>query len=158
MSKLLKNYIIKISIVLAVIFLDLLTKNLFYRKTFDVLPYLIGVRDAGGLNKGGAWGLFSDFLPALIIFTLIILGIVVFVEAKWKNTNTLYSLALSFIVGGALGNLIDRLFLGGVRDFIFFPFMPSFPTFNIADSFLCIGMALLVIYVLFVYKPKEKEQ
>ena len=156
MSKLAKNYLIKIAILSAVVFLDLLTKDLFYHQSFGVLPYLIGVRDAVTLNTGGAWGLFSNFLPALIIFTLLFLGIVVFIEAKWKNTSTLYSLALSFIVGGALGNLIDRLVLGGVRDFIYFPFMPSFPTFNLADSFLCIGMVLLVIYILFVYKTKEK--
>ena len=61
-------------------------------------------------------------------------------------------------MGGAVGNLIDRIFLGGVRDFIYFIFVPNFPTFNVADSFLLIGTILFAIYAIFIYKPQEKDK
>ena len=79
---------------------------------------------------------------------------------KWKIKTSIYTISISFIVGGAIGNLIDRIFLGGVRDFLYFEFYPSFPTFNVADSFLCIGIVLMLIYIFFFSSKdfKEKER
>lgn len=153
----LKSLIIKISLIFVVVGLDILTKVLFYGKSFSVIESLIGVREQIGLNTGGAWGVMSGNMTILIVFTFIFLAGVVVEEFLCKITHPLFSVALSFIVGGAVGNLIDRISLGGVRDFIFFEFWQSFPTFNVADSFLCIGMILLLIFVLFVYQPKQEQ-
>ena len=64
-----------------------------------------------------------------------------------KPQSALEKTALAFITGGAIGNFIDRVCLGYVRDFIETAFM-DFPVFNVADSFVCIGAVLYIIFVL----------
>jgi len=61
------------------------------------------------------------------------------------------------ITGGAIGNLIDRIALGFVRDFVYFELI-DFAVFNFADSFLTVGTALLIIYVLFFFGKEEEEE
>lgn len=63
-------------------------------------------------------------------------------------------LSLAFIAGGGLGNVVDRVFFGYVVDYFDFR---VFPIFNIADIFVCVGCALLVIYVLFIEGKHFKE-
>ncbi|GAJ09942.1 unnamed protein product [marine sediment metagenome] len=72
-----------------------------------------------------------------------------------KLNYAFYNVSLGFILGGALGNLIDRYFVGEVTDFINFTF---WPVFNIADSFLIIGFCLIIILILREYFKKEKTQ
>ena len=152
-----KNYIIKICLVVLIIVIDLITKELLFGVDLTIIPHILSSRSTHGyLNTGGAWGILGDNMWLLILITLLFLGLVVFIEIKWKNTNALYSVSLSFIVGGAVGNFIDRIFLGGVRDFLYFEFYPSFPTFNVADSFLCVGVFLMLIFIFFV-SNKEKD-
>ena len=62
------------------------------------------------------------------------------------------------MIAGALGNVIDRFFLGYVVDFIRFAFWNRFPTFNVADIAITVGVALLVIYILFIDGKKEKQR
>ena len=64
--------------------------------------------------------------------------------------SVLLKLSLMFIIGGAIGNMIDRVFLGYVRDMIEFTFV-KFAVFNVADSFVTIGAVLLGIYLLFYW-------
>ena len=59
------------------------------------------------------------------------------------------------MIGGAVGNLVDRIMLNYVRDFIFLDFWPTFPIFNIADSFLCVGTVMLAIFLVFFSDKKE---
>ena len=152
-----KNYLLKFFLIVLVIALDLVTKEIFYGQDITFIPQVISCRDVGALNTGGAWGIMGDSPWILVAFTFIFLVLVVVLEMKWKNDNMLYSIALSFVVGGALGNLIDRIFLGGVRDFLFFEFWVDFPTFNVADSFLCVGVVLLAIFILFIDKEAKGE-
>lgn len=151
-----KSYIFKIVLIILVIASDLITKLVLFGVDSPLIPDLIGSRAVTSLNTGGAFGILSNNIWFLIAITVVFLAIIILIEIKWKNSSNLYSFALAFIVGGAIGNLIDRIFLGGVRDFLYFVFYPSFPTFNVADSFLCIGVALMVIYLLFVYKEPKK--
>ena len=74
-----------------------------------------------------------------------------------KNKTTFYCLSFGFIIGGALGNLVDRIMLSYVRDFIYLDFFPTFPVFNIADSFLCIGAVMMAIYILFLSGAKSEK-
>ena len=74
-----------------------------------------------------------------------------------KQKNTFYCLAFGFIIGGAIGNLIDRFVFKYVRDFIFLDFWPSFPVFNVADSFLCVGAVMLAIFILFMQGKKSEK-
>ena len=158
MKDFLKLSIYKIIIVFFVIAADLITKEFLYLSDFTIIPGLIGIRSVMGLNTGGAFSMLSDKLWLLILATCIFIALICFYDLWAKDKNKLYSVAIAFIVGGAIGNFIDRIFLGGVRDFIFFGFWPSFPTFNVADSFLFIGTVLMVIYAIFIYKPKNEDR
>ena len=148
---------IKLAIVLGVICLDLITKEIFYATNYSIIPFVFGTRSVG-LNTGAAWSILSEHTWLLIVFTIaFIIGIALF-DFFVKFDNNVYSVGISFVIGGAIGNLIDRIFLGGVRDFIFFEFWNTYPTFNIADSFLVIGIILIAIYVVFFMKPKEDDK
>ena len=58
------------------------------------------------------------------------------------------------LAAGGLGNFIDRLFLGYVRDFLYFKLI-DFPVFNVADSYVTIGLIILIILIMFVYNEKD---
>ena len=151
-----KNWLKFITLIVLVLVIDLVTKHfLFDVKYFNLIPNVISVATNGG-NDGAAWGMLSGKKITLIIITSIMLIALFIFNHFIKNKNMVYVFGFSFIIGGAIGNLIDRILLGYVRDFIFLDFMPTFPTFNMADSFLCIGCALMVIYILFFSSKKEK--
>lgn len=106
-------------------------------------------------NTGAAWGIFQNGKVFLIPITLIVS--IVMGYMLYKSKNRMYSISLSMILGGAIGNLIDRAFRkGGVVDFLDFHFGSyNFPTFNVADSFIVIGTILLSFYILFVMKEDK---
>ena len=151
-----KSWLKIIPLVIFVLVIDLVTKHfLFDVKYFNLIPNVISVATNGG-NDGAAWGILSGKRLTLIIVASIMLVALFIFNYFVKNKNTIYLLGFSFIVGGAIGNIVDRIMLGYVRDFIMFDFMPNFPTFNMADSFLCIGCAFMVVYILFFSSKKEK--
>lgn len=98
-------------------------------------------------NTGAAWSMFSSrSVLVLIISSFIILGIILYVY-KNKPRNKLEKLSYSLIIGGALGNLVNRIMYGYVIDFIDVKiFKYDYPIFNLADSFIVIGVILLVVY------------
>ena len=98
-------------------------------------------------NTGAAWSMFSSrSVLVLIISSFIILGIILYVY-KNKPKNRLEKLSYSLIIGGALGNLVNRIMYGYVIDFIDVKiFKYDYPIFNLADSFIVIGVILLVVY------------
>ena len=107
-------------------------------------------------NTGAVWGIFSGKVDFLKIFTVIILAVIIYLYFKipeGKRYNALKLLAV-FIVAGAVGNLIDRFFLGYVVDFIYFEII-DFPLFNFADSCLTVSSLLLFILALFYYKDTD---
>jgi signal peptidase II len=106
-------------------------------------------------NTGAAFGIFSNSRPIFIIATAVAMLLIVAYHASLKETNVLLSLALAFELGGAAGNLIDRIHLGWVTDFIYFN---GFPVFNVADSAITIGVALLIlVLILDLRQPKGEE-
>ncbi len=141
--------------VVFVLVLDLLTKHFLFKiDYFNLIPYVISIANNGG-NTGAAWGVFSGHTATLIIVSaLLIIALLIF-NFFIKRKTTFYCISFAFILGGALGNLIDRLTLGYVRDFIFLDFFPTFPVFNLADSFLTIGAIMMVIYLLFLSGDKN---
>lgn len=109
-------------------------------------------------NGGAAFGLFSDAPSELRIVFLVffsLLALVVVSALLWRHTQGLNStaFALSLILGGALGNLWDRVLSGHVVDFLEFYIGPYiWPDFNIADSAIVIGAAILMVEILFAPK------
>jgi signal peptidase II len=145
-------------IALAVVVLDRLTKLAVARyiplhDAINVIPGLFQISHVE--NRGAAFGLFADSefpwkIAALVGFSLIALIIVTVL--LWKNGHTLSTttIGLSLILGGAAGNLWDRVVAGRVVDFLHF-YIGSYvwPDFNIADSAIVVGAVLLVSEILF---------
>ncbi len=138
--------------------LDVLTKylvahHLVFSDKIAIIEgffYLTHVR-----NPGAAFGLFASApvawrLGFFIGISLLALGIVVSFFRKLAPGDRLSSLALGFIAGGALGNLLDRIFRHEVVDFLHFKLWQgySWPDFNFADSFIVAGVGLLVLELL----------
>ncbi len=109
-------------------------------------------------NTGAAWSILSNQNTLLIIIAIIetIILIYFLLKVRKDKKQILYTIALSLMIGGAIGNLIDRFIFGFVRDYIdTYPFGYNFPVFNIADSALTIGVILLLIQM-FIEERKEK--
>ena len=113
-------------------------------------------------NPGAAFGIFADSpsqwkVGMLIIFSIIALMIVS--ALLWKNSHTLTStgIGLSLILGGAIGNLWDRVVSRHVVDFLLFYVGPhQWPAFNVADSAIVVGASLLVFEIVFTKSPSQQ--
>ena len=97
-------------------------------------------------NTGVAWSfLDKQIILVLIISTSVIIGIILYIS-KHKPVNTIEKLSYSLILGGAIGNLIERFIYGYVTDFIdIYLFGYNYPIFNLADTFIVIGVILIII-------------
>ena len=108
-------------------------------------------------NRGAAFGILQNqrlFFLVLGIVALIVIG---YATYKYKNRSLWMSLGLTFLSAGAVGNMIDRIFLGYVVDFLDFRLI-DFPVFNIADIFVCTGAAMVAIFIVFIEEKQKKEQ
>ena len=116
----------------------------YYGKEVFLIPnffYLTYVK-----NTGGAWSLFSDHTGILLIVGIISIGRLSFYIYKKNHFHLLEVIYLGLIMGGVLGNFIDRLLRGGVIDYIGLRFGSYyFPVFNIADICIVCGAFLLII-------------
>lgn len=106
-------------------------------------------------NTGAAFGLFQDSTRTLTIISFVAIALIIILKIMLKLNYAFYNVSLGFVLGGALGNLIDRYFVGEVTDFINLTF---WPVFNIADSFIIIGFCLIIILILREYFKKGKTQ
>ena len=140
------------------ILLDQLTKLLVSggMALGDTIPILKDVLHITYVrNTGAAFGMLADRRWVfLVISTVTILALAVFL-LRTSSRDPLLIVSLSMILSGGIGNMIDRLALGYVVDFIDFRLI-NFAVFNGADSFVCVGAALLFLAVLF--EPKKKEE
>jgi len=104
-------------------------------------------------NTGAAFGLLTNqhFLIAFAVLMVIATVVIFYRFPMWNHP--LLKIGLGMVLGGALGNLIDRLRLGYVVDFIDFR---VWPVFNLADSSITIGIIMLAFYFIFLFKEKEK--
>ena len=108
-------------------------------------------------NTGAAFGMLQDHRWVfMVISSVAILAMILYVVIT-KPKNRLEITAVAFIIGGGIGNIIDRFAFGYVRDMIEFTFM-DFAIFNVADAFACIGAVMLVIYLLFFWSKNQKKQ
>jgi signal peptidase II len=102
-------------------------------------------------NRGAAWSILSGnrwFL--VLVSTVATIGFITYYLKRLNNSKSTLLLALSLIIGGTFGNLIDRALYGQVIDFLDFIIIGyNYPVFNFADTFLVVGMGLLIIAIYF---------
>ncbi len=111
-------------------------------------------------NKGAAWGMLSNHRWVfMVISTIAIIAIIAYLIISSKKDNSLlFRVSLCFFAGGGIGNMVDRVRLGYVIDFLRFDFI-DFPIFNVADSFITIGAFLIILYLIldFVSEYRSKK-
>ena len=146
---------LELIIIVCLLAIDQLTKYLIQTNLSMVgssLPLIDGfVQLTNVHNTGAAWGLLEGFRWLFIPMTLVVAGLLLFVLFRFHKKLCVFSrVTLALLFAGAVGNFIDRLLLGYVRDFVDITPWFSFPVFNVADSALSVGCALLVIDALFL--------
>ena len=134
--------------------LDQLSKSIIVQ-TLKLNETIVVIKDFFNItyvqNKGAGFSILQGQMTFFYIITIIALILLSYLLYKSKDKISI--IAYLFMIGGAIGNFIDRLLLGYVVDFLdFYIFNYNYPVFNIADSFLTIGVILLIISVL-----KEKK-
>ncbi len=113
----------------------------------DSVPLIKGIINLTYVrNVGAAFGLFPGRLPIFIAISLGVLAGIAWVWWRLKPQNTWIAIALGLVAGGATGNLIDRVIAGRVTDFFD---LGWFPVFNVADMALDVGVAILLVWILF---------
>lgn len=106
-------------------------------------------------NKGAAFGMLSDARWVFMIISAVTIAAMVFFFLKFKPKNKLLCTAVTMICAGGIGNMIDRIFYGYVVDMIdFYGIWPY--VFNVADSFVCIGAGLLILWLILDTVKQEK--
>lgn len=107
-------------------------------------------------NRGVAFGMFRDMRWLFVVLTSILLFIIIFYMFKKRPQGKLFYICAGMIIGGGVGNLIDRVFYGYVIDYLSISFFP--PVCNFADYCITIGVAILAVYILFfsdIFKEKK---
>lgn len=98
-------------------------------------------------NRGAAWGMLADSRWVfMLLSTVAILFMIAYLIYTRKNRPILLTLSLCMFIGGGIGNMIDRVRLGYVVDFLDFNLI-HFPIFNVADSFITVGAVLIILYL-----------
>jgi signal peptidase II len=159
-----RKYWVLLITCLVVISLDQFTKytvqkNLPLHHRVEVIPGFFNLTHVR--NTGGAFGVFGGEKGGIgsilfVVVSLIAVGAIVFFFIKIKEHEKTLALSFSLILGGAIGNLIDRLRYGEVVDFLDFHLSAyHWPAFNIADSAICIGIGLMALEVLIRDRKKS---
>jgi len=103
-------------------------------------------------NSGAAFGFFQNGTNILIVISIVAVLLIIFLKIKLSLDSIAYNISLGFVLGGALGNLVDRYLIGEVTDFFNFVY---WPVFNIADSFIVIGFGVIILIIVKEYLRKD---
>jgi signal peptidase II len=136
-------------------------RHLFLNEFITIVPNFFDIRYIR--NTGAAFGLLARLpdsarLPFLVGVSLIAMGLIFYLFVKAEKERLVYVLSLCLVFAGAVGNLIDRITLGEVRDFLHLHiYNLSWPIFNVADSCISVGIVLLA-WELIIVEPRLKAQ
>lgn len=157
------SYILAVLCGVAVLVADQLTKY-YIVSNFEIggtAEFLKGFIDIIYINnKGGAWGILNGYTWALLSITAIVMVVCFTLLLKLGKKNKILFWAITLVLFGGIGNMIDRIFRdGNVVDFLHFEFWPTFPIFNVADCAVVVGAGLLIFYFIYdsIKDAKEKK-
>jgi len=142
-----KPYVV---LVFFLVVIDQFTKmrliDFFASENDQVIHIFPGLNLLSAWNDGISFGLFSELEYSNIVFLVLSsIAVLILIILLFKEKTKLYSLSYAFIIGGALGNIIDRLNYDAVFDFIdIYVGQYHWPAFNMADSYICFGAMLLI--------------
>lgn len=127
------------------------------RDEIVVIPRLLNIIHRG--NTGAAFSAFDDKPAALQLFAVLVATVLLVWSFRLKGAERAFRWPLALVFGGAVGNLVDRFRIGHVTDMIdaHWNNVYHFATFNVADSGICVGMAILIFLNLFVPSRPEKQ-
>ena len=146
-----------LSTVPTVLFLDQISKLIIKSTLFlgESWPAQGLVRITYGTNTGTAFGLFPNQTVFLIVASFIAIGFLVYFYRTHALPRPMLRFAIGLQLGGALGNLVDRIVYGSVVDFID---VGWWPIFNLADSSIVVGMTILVVVLVFFERGSDSEK
>lgn len=148
-------------IALFIILLDQLTKwlivkNMELGESIQIIENFLYI--TSHRNRGAAWGILQGQMWFFYIITSVVVIALIYYIQKEAKGKWLLGTSLGFMLGGAIGNFIDRIFRGEVVDFInTYIFGYDFPIFNIADSALVIGVGILMLQMLREEREAKKK-
>lgn len=153
----LKNVLPLIIVAIPSLVLDIITKRIVQM----YIPKGSGISIIDGFfnlrhdrNTGAAFGILSDQRTLLILITIAALVFILVYSFRFSHSRWM-QISLGFLLGGAVGNFIDRIYLGEVVDFLQFGIASKnlyWPTFNVADISVCIGAGMLIVYLFRIQK------
>lgn len=163
MNRIVKNYLYLFGVAGAVVALDQWTKwlvreNLPFQGTWLpewlnwLFPY---ARIVHWYNSGAAFGMFQNGNLIFTILAFIVIGAIVYYFPRVESEEWTLKLAMGLQLAGAAGNLVDRLLMGKVTDFIS---VGTFPVFNVADSSITVGVIVLLLGVWIKERNEKKKQ
>src|SRR3954471_6370024 len=125
----------------------LIVKKMEYGESIEVIGNVLYI--TSHRNRGAAWGILQGQMWLFYVITIVVIVGIIFYLHKAARGKILLGVSLALMLGGAIGNFIDRVLRKEVVDFIHaYIFNYNFPVFNIADSALVIGVILLMIQML----------
>lgn len=145
-------YALYLLAIVVIVILDQFSKYLIVQNITEGIN-IVFIKDFFNLtyvkNFGAGFSILQNQQVFLIVVSIAAIILVSYLLIKSKNNESLNRVCYILIIGGSIGNLIDRLSLGYVVDFLdFYIFGYDFPVFNIADSFLTIGCFILILSIL----------
>jgi signal peptidase II len=140
---------------------DQFTKSLAvqYLQSGNTVELIPGVFELNyTINKGAAFGILQNHQVLFMILTVCVLVclVVLYCKIPMQMRYRPLQIVLVFLIAGAIGNLIDRCYLGYVVDFLYFKLI-NFPIFNVADCYVTVSAVVLVALLLFYYREEDME-
>ncbi len=131
----------------------LTVQNISLGETKEFIPGFLSLTHLR--NTGAAWSLLEGKMIFFYVITVIVSVVIIYLLIKNYKKSIWYSVGLSFVLAGAIGNFIDRVRLGYVVDMLQTDFM-NFPIFNVADSTLLVGVICIFIYLILDEKAAKE--
>lgn len=133
---------------------DQLTKLLLYGKSCSLIGNFLWLEP--GFNTGASFSMFSNATIWLTVLSIPAMGFMIYAIVSNKLSQSKFlKISIAFVLGGTIGNFIDRVVMGGVRDFIYLKSI-DFAIFNFADIFINIGAYMMIGYIIYAFIKEYK--